>query len=81
MKTNHPTRHAIRRTLQLAGAVLVAQAALAASSSAQLKINRNFTGGAPPGNLAGGGDLQTIFNEAADTWERTLSWPVLDFRL
>ena len=50
-------------------------AGLSVSTSAQVNIVRNFTGGAPPGNLAGGGDLQTIFNDAADWWEQTLCSP------
>ena len=44
----------------------------AGSANAQLTIVRNSTGGTPPGNTAGGGSLNTIFNAACDWWEACL---------
>jgi hypothetical protein len=46
-------------------------AALAPSASA-LTIIRNFTGGAAPANTAGGGNLVSLFNAAADRWEAAI---------
>ena len=66
-----------RRVLGLGAAVLLANVGLSSSASAQLTIVRANVGGAPPANLAGGGDLDTLFNAAADWWERTLCAPAL----
>ncbi len=68
----HSILVAVRRGAKLFAAGCALQLALASSASAQLTIVRNFTGGAPPANLAGGGNLPDIFNAAADWWERTL---------
>ena len=65
----------VRCALRLAATAILAQSFLAASTSAQLTIIRNFSGGAAPGNVAGGGNLQDNFNEAADWWERTFCAP------
>lgn len=46
-----------------------------APSQAGLVIHRTFIGGTPPADIAGGGDLVTIFNEAADLWEKIFSDP------
>lgn len=42
---------------------------LSSSASAQLTIIRVDQGGTPPGNLAGGGNLDDLFNQACDWWE------------
>lgn len=42
---------------------------LTSSVDAGLIIQRNFTGGAAPGNTAGGGSLLDVFDAAADWWE------------
>ncbi|MEO0869860.1 MAG: hypothetical protein AAFY17_15760, partial [Cyanobacteria bacterium J06642_11] len=36
-----------------------------------LTIVRNYVGG-DPGDVAGGGDLETVFNAAADLWEEAI---------
>ena len=36
---------------------------------AGLVINSTFLGGTPPPNMAGGGNLVTIFNMAVSAWE------------
>ncbi len=53
-------------------AALVLLVTAASGASAQLTIIRNFSGGTPPANAVGGGDLQTIFNAAADLWEAAI---------
>jgi hypothetical protein len=40
-----------------------------------LTIVRDFTGGTPPPDAIGGGDLQGVFNAAADHWERVVLDP------
>ncbi len=45
----------------------------AASLEAGLTINRTFSGGAAPVTAAGGGDIVSIFNAAADLWENAFS--------
>jgi hypothetical protein len=42
---------------------------LAAPASAGLKIRPVFRGGEPPSNMEGGGNLQEIFEVAAEAWE------------
>ena len=60
------------RHLALAvAAVLVASA----GARADLVIDGSFTGGDPPQDMVGGGDLTTIFNAAATYWERAFSAP------
>ena len=63
----------LKNTFSL-GALAVAAAICipADSANAQLTIVRNSTGGTAPGNTAGGGDLDTIFNAACDWWEVAL---------
>lgn len=53
-------------------AVLVLLVVATTNATAQLTIIRNFAGGTPPANAVGGGDLQTIFNAAADLWEAAI---------
>lgn len=51
----------------------LALAAVAACSSVNaITIVRNNTGGSAATNVAGGGDLNAIFNAAADVWEMAL---------
>lgn len=60
---------------KLGGTVATALAALAftqASSLAQVTIIRTNAGGAAPATVAGGGNLDDIFNAAADWWEAAL---------
>jgi hypothetical protein len=64
------------------GLVLVALLGATAPSQAGLKIIRipdGGTGGTPPSNLAGGGNLITIFNQAADYWEMAFADPNQDW--
>ena len=65
--------NSLKNTFSL-GALAVAAAICipADSANAQLTIVRNSTGGTAPGNTAGGGDLDTIFNAACDWWEVAL---------
>jgi hypothetical protein len=69
------------RIAVLAFAALVG---LTAPTQAGLKIIRNPTngiGGTPPPNLAGGGNLIEIFNQAADYWEMAFPDPNQDWNL
>src|SRR5579862_572534 len=53
-----------------------------ATSQAGLKIIRTpegGTGGTPPPNVSGGGDIITIFNQAADYWEMAFPDPNQDW--
>ena len=43
-----------------------------AAAEAGLVITRDFVGGTAPGTVAGGGDLVSIFNAAADVWESAI---------
>ncbi len=58
------------RWTTIAVALLLAMGAVQDASA--LTIVRNFSGGAAPGNAAGGGNLRDIFNTAADWWEEAI---------
>jgi hypothetical protein len=58
--------------LVVATAVMIG---LPLDARAGLKINAKFTGGHAPHNMAGGGDLVTIFNTAISYWEAAFSDP------
>ena len=60
-----------RQKAVLLASLAIGLAALTPSASA-LTIVRNFAGGAAPGNTAGGGNLVTLFNAAADRWEAAI---------
>ncbi|MDA7494467.1 hypothetical protein N8467_00210 [bacterium] len=60
---------------KLCGITTIAALALSQVASAQVTIIRNFTGGTAHASSVGGGDLQTIFNDACDWWEATLVTP------
>src|SRR5262245_53188511 len=67
----------LRFPLRSAALVLASGIWLGASSgaSASLTIHGHFDGSRPPANLAGGGNLEEIFNVAAAYWERAYSDP------
>ncbi len=59
-------------------ALVVGAAALLAweaDARADLIINATFTGGEPPANMAGGGNLTDIFNTAISYWEAAFKDP------
>ncbi len=59
----------------LIGSLVVLLGICLAPTQAGLIIQRNFTGGAAPGNMAGGGNLINVFNRAADWWESAYTDP------
>lgn len=79
-----------RQCILLIALAMVLTCLVAAPQASALVIAGNFTGGAAPGNAAGGGNLVDIFNTAARFWEFAIldahtvaidfSWASLDPR-
>ena len=63
----------LSRAGRWAGALLLACGLNQAGPADALTINLSFTGGAAPGNTAGGGDISAIFRSAADWWEMAIA--------
>jgi hypothetical protein len=74
--------HACPRRPALLTLALSAVLVATAPAQAGLKIIRTpagGTGGTPPANLSGGGNLIAIFNQAADYWESAFPDPTQDW--
>ncbi len=73
-----PARALRKRVLRILGLACIVMLALPAPSQAGLKIILSpggGTGGTPPANLAGGGNLMAIVQQAAAYWEQIYSDP------
>jgi hypothetical protein len=76
--------HSRPRRPALLALALALSALLAATVPAQaglkvIRIPAGGTGGTPPPEVSGGGNLIEIFNQAADYWESTFSDPNQDW--
>ncbi len=59
----------------LPGAFIAIVLCVVAPPAWSLTIVRDFTGGTPPPDAIGGGNLEQVFNAAADQWERVILDP------